>query len=218
MKQILSSMNRRNFCKTVLSTLIAWGLNPALVFAKDNNNILSGEFFIDSQSASNSFNNLNNNIIETKAKKTIIQVKDDFYLIRPESKLKFVSNKLTEIVKGSVHAVFSKQKSELKIKIPQGTIGIRGTSIFVDIEPKKNRSYFCNCYGETALYDNKGKLFKTVLSKGHKSGSFTADGKLKPYFHNYLFNSYAKNHADIFDKEMEAAGCVVKNSHCQLKA
>lgn len=140
-------MNRRNFCKTITSTLIAWGLNPILAFANNGNRILSGELLIDSQSANNSFNDLNNNIIETKAEKTIIKVNDDFYLVRPESKLKFISNKLTEILKGSVHAVFSKQKDELKVKIPQGTIGIRGTSIFVDIEPDENRSFFYNCYG-----------------------------------------------------------------------
>jgi hypothetical protein len=210
-------MNRRNFCKTITSTLIAWGLNPILAFANNGNRILSGELLIDSQSANNSFNDLNNNIIETKAEKTIIKVNDDFYLVRPASKLKFISNKLTDILKGSVHAVFSKQKDELKVKIPQGTIGIRGTSIFVDIEPDENRSYFCNCYGETLLYDKNGKLIKSITSKGHKGGAFTDDGKFKKYGLNYLSNNYARKHAKIFDEEMEAVGCVVENSHCKLK-
>ena len=186
--------------------------------ADNGNKILNGEFFIDSKSASNGFTDLNDNIVETKSEKSIIKVKDDFYLVRPETKLKFISNKLTEVIKGSVHAVFSKQKDELKVKIPQGTIGIRGTSIFVDLEPSKNRSYFCNCYGETVLYDNDGKLIKTIVSDGHKSGAFTDDGKFRPYFHNYLFNKYAKNHPRIFDDEMEKAGCIVKDSHCTLKS
>ena len=211
-------MNRRDFCKTVTTALIAWGLNPILVLADNRNKILNGEFFIDSKSASNGFTDLNDNIVETKSEKSIIKVKDDFYLVRPETKLKFISNKLTEVIKGSVHAVFSKHKDELKVKIPQGTIGIRGTSIFVDLEPSKNRSYFCNCYGETVLYDNDGKLIKTIVSDGHKSGAFTDDGKFRPYFHNYLFNKYAKNHPRIFDDEMKKAGCIVKDSHCTLKS
>ena len=210
-------MNRRNFCKTTAATLIMWVLNPLLAFANSENNILSGEFFINSKTADKSFNTLNDNIIETKTKKVILKVKDDFYLIRPESKLKFVSNKLVEILKGSVHAVFSKQKDELKVKIPQGTIGIRGTSIFVDIEPKNNRSYFCNCYGETVLYDNNDKLFETIVSYGHESGAFTDEGEFKRYGLSYLQNNYALRHPKIFDEEMEAVGCVVENSHCKLK-
>ena len=30
-------MNRRDFCKTVSSALIAWGLNPILAFADNGN-------------------------------------------------------------------------------------------------------------------------------------------------------------------------------------
>ena len=210
-------MNRRNFSKTITLMLISWGLSPMLAYANDGNKILSGKLFIDSQSAKNSFNDLNNNIIETKAEKTIIKVNNDFYLVRPESKLKFISNKMTQILKGSVHAVFSKQEDEFKVKIPQGSIGIRGTSIFVDIEHDENRSFFCNCYGETLLYDKNEKLIKSIISKGHKGGAFTNDGKFQSYGLNYLSNSYARKHAKIFDEEMEAVGCIMENSHCTLK-
>ena len=84
-------MNRRDFCKTISSALIAWGLNPILAFADNGNKILNGEFFIDSKSASDGFNDLKNNIVETKNEKSIIKVKDDFYLVRPETKLKFIT-------------------------------------------------------------------------------------------------------------------------------
>ena len=40
-------MNRRDFCKTLTTALIAWGLNPVLVLADNGNKILNGEFFID---------------------------------------------------------------------------------------------------------------------------------------------------------------------------
>ena len=43
-------MNRRDFCKTVTTALITWGLNPVLALADKGNKILNGEFFIDSKS------------------------------------------------------------------------------------------------------------------------------------------------------------------------
>jgi hypothetical protein len=46
-------MNRRDFCKTIITALIAWGLNPVLVLADNGNKILNGEFFIDLKFASN---------------------------------------------------------------------------------------------------------------------------------------------------------------------
>ena len=129
-------MNRRFFNKKILSILLAWGLNPSLVFANDNSKVLSGEIFINKKLINGKFEgNLDNTLIETNGLKSIIKVENDFYLIRPDTKIKFISNRLSEVIKGSLHAVFSKRKEELKIKIPYGTIGIRGTSIFIDLEP-----------------------------------------------------------------------------------
>ncbi len=85
-------MNRRKFIKTVSQIMIAWGLSPKLAFASETNKILSGKFFIDGKEAELNFQDLNNSTVETKDKKSIIKFKDDFYLIRPETKLQFVSN------------------------------------------------------------------------------------------------------------------------------
>ena len=209
-------MNRRKFIKTVSQTMIAWGLSSKLSFASETNKILSGKFFIDGKEAELNFQDLNNSTIETKDEKSIIKFKDDFYLIRPETKLQFVSKNLLKVIKGSVHAVFGKRQEELNVEIPYGTIGIRGTSIFIDIEPEENRSYFCNCYGETVLYDKKGNLVETIVSYGHESGALTEDGEFKRYGINYLKNIYALRHPKIFDKEMEKVGCIVENSHCKV--
>jgi len=193
-----------------------WGINPLTVFADSNNNVLSGEFFINGNLTSKSFENLENNTIETKKSKTIIKVQDDFYLIRPNTELQFKKNRLKNIIKGSVHAVFKKNKDELQIKMPQGTIGIRGTSIFIDTEPEKDRSYFCNCYGVTDLYGKDGKLVKSITSKGHVSGMFTDKGEFNRYGLSYISNKYARKHPEIFDIEMKKVGCKVINSHCSL--
>ena len=120
-------MNRRKFIKTVSQIMIAWGLSPKLAFASETNKILSGKFFIDGKEAELNFQDLNNSTIETKDEKSIIKFKDDFYLIRPETKLQFVSKNLLKVIKGSVHAVFGKRQEELNVEIPHGTIGIRGT-------------------------------------------------------------------------------------------
>ena len=211
-------MKRRVFCKATASVLLAWGLNPIIALANPNNKVLSGELFVNKNLVKYNFKNLTNALIETKKLKTILKVENDFYLVRPGTKLRFVSNQLSEIVQGSLHAVFSKRKKELKIKIPQGTIGIRGTSIFVDLEPQKKRSYFCNCYGETNLYGNNGKLLQSTISQGHKSVAITNEGKVRKYGVSYMSNLYALRHPAIFDKEMEEAGCEVKDSHCTFSS
>ncbi|MEK9561657.1 MAG: hypothetical protein VW009_04865, partial [Pelagibacteraceae bacterium] len=84
------------------------------------NQILSGSFLIDGKEASSNFQDLNKTIIETKKEKAIIKNNDDFYLIRPETKIEFVSKKLLNVIEGSVHAVFGKRKEELKVKVPNG--------------------------------------------------------------------------------------------------
>jgi len=211
-------MKRRVFCKATASVLLAWGLNPIIALANPNNKVLSGELFVNKNLVKDNFKNLTNTLIETKKLKTILKVENDFYLVRPGTKLRFVSNQLSEIVQGSLHAVFGKRKEELKIKIPQGTIGIRGTSIFVDLEPQKKRSYFCNCYGETNLYGNNGKLLQSTISQGHKSVAITNEGKVRKYGVSYMSNLYALRHPAIFDKEMEEAGCEVKDSHCTFSS
>lgn len=210
-------MLRRSFNKKIFSIILAWGLSPSIVFANSKNQVLSGELLINKQLVNGNIDqNLNDGFIETNEFQSIINIENDFYLIRPNTKLKFISNRLSEVIKGSLHAVFGKRKDELKVKIPQGTIGIRGTSIFVDLEPEKNRSYFCTCYGETLLYDNNGKIIKSTLSTDHESGAFTDDGKFKRYGLSYLSNTYARKHSGIFDSEMKKAGCKVENSHCVL--
>ncbi|WP_440912106.1 hypothetical protein [Candidatus Pelagibacter sp.] len=209
--------NRRKFIKLTTQLLLASGLSPSLVFASETNKILSGNFFIDGKQADTNFQDLDNTTIETKGEKSIIKFKDDFFLIRPDTKIEFASKKLLKVIQGSVHAVFGKRKDELTVEVPNGTIGIRGTSIFVDIEPKHNRTYFCNCYGKTALYNKEGNLLEDITSFGHESGALTSDGKFKRYGVNYLTNLYALRHPKIFDDEMEQAGCIVENSHCKLK-
>ena len=155
-------MKRRTFCKTTALTLLAWGINPINAFSNTNNKVLLGQLFINNKLVKGSFENLDNALVETQNSKTIVKVDNDVFLIRANSKLKFNLNKINEVIKGSLHGVFGKREKELLIKIPSGTLGIRGTAIYLELDTQKQRSSLCNCYGHTVVYGNSGKLLRSL--------------------------------------------------------
>ena len=155
-------MKRRTFCKPTASILLAWGINPINAFANTNNQVLLGQLFINKKLVKGSFDNLDNALMETQNSRTIVKVDNDVFLIRANSKLRFHLNKINEVIKGSLHGVFGKREKELLIKIPNGTLGIRGTAIYLELDTQKQRSSLCNCYGHTVVYGNSGKLLRSL--------------------------------------------------------
>ena len=155
-------MKRRAFCKTTALILLVWGINPINAFSNTNNKVLLGQLFINKKLVKGSFENLDNALVETQNSKTIVKVDNDVFLIRANSKLKFNLNKINEVIKGSLHGVFGKREKELLIKIPSGTLGIRGTAIYLELDTQKQRSSLCNCYGHTVVYGNSGKLLRSL--------------------------------------------------------
>tara|TARA_Y100000741_G_C18144611_1_gene514580 strand:- start:57 stop:635 length:579 start_codon:yes stop_codon:yes gene_type:complete len=172
-------MKRRDFCKTTVSILLAWGINPIIAYANTNNNkVLNGQLLINNSLEKGSFNDLDNALIETQNLKSIIKVNNDVFLIKPNSKLKFISNKIHEVFNGSFHGVFGKRENELIIKVPRGSIGIRGTAIYFEIDSKKKINSLCNCYGHTVVYKKNGKLLKSLIntkSDMHSAISITGE-------------------------------------------
>ena len=155
-------MKRRFFCKTTVSILLAWGINPINAFSNINNKVLSGQLLINNKLTKGSFEYLDNALIETQDSKVVIKVNNDVFLIKANSKLKFISNKINEIILGSFHGVFSKRKKELLIKISDGTIGIRGTAVYVELDSKNEKSFLCNCFGHTVVYNKNFQLLKSL--------------------------------------------------------
>ena len=51
----------------------------------------------------------------------------------------------------------------LQIKTPKGTIGIRGTVTYVEYENDFDRTYVCNCYGNTADLQFKHEEIKDTF-------------------------------------------------------
>lgn len=165
-------MKRRFFCKSAASILLSWGVTYSIAFSNTNNKVLSGQLFVNNKLTEGSFENLNNALIETKNSKAVVKVNNDVFLIQANSNLKFFSNKINEVIKGSFHGIFGKREKELLIKIPKGTIGIRGTAVYLDLDSQNQKSSLCNCFGHTVIYSENGQLLKSL--KNSKSEMHSA--------------------------------------------
>ena len=108
-----------------------------------------------------------------KSSQAVIVVDGDAFLLRENTSIEFKQSsgalETVQIVTGKILSVFAKRRdaSRLQARIPTGTIGIRGTGMYIEVEEK--RTYFCLCYGEAAI-DGQGmaKAF-LVETKHHES-------------------------------------------------
>jgi hypothetical protein len=102
----------------------------------------------------------------------VIVVGKDAYLLRDNSTIVLEESKSSLgvlgqvlLVAGRVLSVLEKRPIDQRVqyRLPNATIGIRGTGFYVEIHD--GRSYFCLCYGEAAI-DGAGmtapKIIKTV--------------------------------------------------------
>ncbi len=92
-----------------------------------------------------------------KASQAVVIVDGDAFLMRESTEIVIDSAKTAttvQIVTGKILSVFAKRRDteKLNVRIPVGTIGIRGTGMYV--EASEERTYFCLCYGE-AVIDGK---------------------------------------------------------------
>lgn len=88
------------------------------------------------------------NDIMTGADGRVVFVKDrDAVMLRPNSRLSFVSGGF-RLLTGAVLAVFAPNQPK-QLSTPTAAIGIRGTGIYLEVEP--GRTYACTCYGEAIL-------------------------------------------------------------------
>ncbi len=92
---------------------------------------------------------------------TVVVVGKDAYMLRDRTSVTFEESKSTPgalagvlIASGKVLSVFEKRDAKsaekgVTIKLPNATVGIRGTGCYIEIH--EGRSYFCLCYGEAAV-------------------------------------------------------------------
>lgn len=90
----------------------------------------------------------------------------DAYMVRERSRLAFGVDAL-RVVTGAVLSVFG-TGARRSIATPTATIGIRGTGVYVEVEP--NRTYVCTCYGEAELASVvEPAARETVRTKHHEA-------------------------------------------------
>jgi hypothetical protein len=77
----------------------------------------------------------------------VFAVDRDAMLVRENSSVEVARNAL-RVISGAVLSVFAPQQPR-QVRTPTSTIGIRGTAVYVEVEPQ--RTYVCTCYGEAVL-------------------------------------------------------------------
>jgi hypothetical protein len=90
----------------------------------------------------------------------------DAFMVRENTEVSLVANGL-RIVTGAVLSVFASGERK-EIRTPTANIGIRGTGIYIEVDP--SRTYACTCYGETVLAPaSDPSAAETVRTSHHES-------------------------------------------------
>ncbi len=89
----------------------------------------------------------------------------DAVMVRSNSSLSFVASGF-RVLTGAVLAVFSPGQPK-ELRTPTATIGIRGTAVYLEVEP--GRTYVCTCYGEAVLASvDDPAARETVRTRAHE--------------------------------------------------
>ena len=117
-------------------------------------------------------------VITGKASKGIVVIDGDAFLLRENTNVEFKPRSATldaiQLVSGKLLSVFSKKRDtkRLQVRVPVGTIGIRGTGMY--LEAVDSRTYFCLCYGEAEV-DGKNMQTRIVKTTHHESPLWLGD-------------------------------------------
>jgi hypothetical protein len=118
-------------------------------------------------------------VVTGKASQAVVVVDGDAFLLRENTDIDFKQSsgvlETVQVVSGKILSVFSKRRenARLMVKVPVGTIGIRGTGMYIETE--ETRVYFCLCYGEAAV-DGKNMATRMVKTTHHESPLFLYEG------------------------------------------
>jgi hypothetical protein len=97
----------------------------------------------------------------------------DAVMVRSNSSLSFIASGF-RLVTGAVLAVFSPGQPK-ELRTPTATIGIRGTAVYLEIEP--GRTYVCTCYGEAELASVDDPASReTVRTRAHEQPRYIMAG------------------------------------------
>ena len=110
-------------------------------------------------------------VVTGRGAELVVVIEQDAFLVRGGSRVEFGAAAargaatVMRVVTGALLSVFESGRPR-EIRTATATIGIRGTGIYVEIEP--GRTYACTCYGEAVLtpVDDPEKA-ETVRTRHH---------------------------------------------------
>jgi hypothetical protein len=119
----------------------------------------------------------------------VLVVGRDAYMVRERSSLSFGADAL-RVVTGAVLSVFG-TGGKRSIATPTATIGIRGTGVYVEVEP--SRTYVCTCYGEAELASVADPSAREIVRTQHHEAPRYIMGSGSPQM---LMQAPVVNHSD----------------------
>lgn len=135
-------------------------------------------------------------IVTGKGAELVVVVEHDAFLVRGGSRIEFGAATtrgavtVLRILTGALLSVFESGRRR-EIRTMTASIGIRGTGIYVEIEPQ--RTYACTCYGEAVLTPVEDpRAAETVRTRRHDQPRYIY-GKGMP---NMMEAAPVVNHTD----------------------
>jgi len=191
----LNVFSRRHFLTlSVLATLGLW--TPRLSYANVIRTI-TGKVWINDVLATPDTLIKPGDTIKTGSKSQIIFViNEDVYKLGAHSNLRLRYNpgnnrfvNAMRLFSGALMGVFGKGHRRV-IQSPTATMGIRGTGLYLKVEP--DSSYFCTCYGDTEIIRHtETRHIQPISTTHHKAYSITHD-----VHHPQIFSDTMKYHTD----------------------
>lgn len=158
---------------------------PYISYAKTNDAIIKfeGDVILNGKKVYIGSTVRQGDIIETKTgSQVVVSLNDDIFQIRENSFFELPSKNENKsggkLLAGSILASFTPGKPKNLQVENKGTIGIRGTGIYLEIE--KEHTQFCLCYGKAEIHQKNNKLIIETDTKFHKDFLILNDGNVKP--------------------------------------
>ncbi|HEC86216.1 MAG: hypothetical protein DRR08_10905 [Candidatus Parabeggiatoa sp. nov. 2] len=185
-------MQRRRFL-TLSASATLLGFMPRLSYASQIRE-MRGKVWVNNRLATLDTPIKPGDTIKTGANSRVIFIiGDDVYKLGARStlRLRYSGNRFVNamrLISGTLLGVFGKGRKT--IDSPTATLGIRGTGLFIKIEP--NSTYFCTCYGETEIYTRGTQIRKQYMTATHHMAYSISHDAQNPR----IYSDIMKDHTD----------------------
>jgi len=197
------------FGMSVYSPAYAWFWSSGAEKLDDNKSIYSmqGNVSVNGRPADLETRIRSGDSVTTSEKSEVIfVVGGDSFIMRSNSEMTiegagFIINSL-RMISGSLLSVFARRKAEqsLSISSATATIGVRGTGVYMEVEP--DLTYLCTCYGQVALASSDDPNDAQVITTtNHDEPRYITS---KAASGTRIRKAPVKNHSDTELKLLEA--------------